>query len=394
VLTAVATLGLIWVGGLVTSRGAGMAVPDWPTTYGYNLFYFPVSQWVGGVFYEHTHRLWAAGVGLLTSLLAAWIWGRQTRGRARWLGWAFIAILVGLLSHRGSGQAEGGINAVPLHFRALVWVLPPLLVGSVAQCVRHRGALEWLALTAFVGVILQGLMGGLRVAAMRPELGILHGLLAQLFFILLCVIALRTSTWWQRATDKLAVYAAGRLRYVFVTVTALILGQLVLGATMRHQHAGLAIPDFPTAYGGWWPATDPASIARYNQARVELTAANPITAFQIHLQLTHRALAVLIFLAVAWTAGAARSRLGLASPVTRWAAVWFAAILLQVILGAATIWTNKAADIATAHVLVGALSLAIGSLISVITCRAASRMTVPSQATASRSMLPVAEFSS
>ena len=55
VFTAVSTLGLIWLGGLVTSHGVGMAVPDWPTTYGYNMFFFPISQWVGGIFYEHAH---------------------------------------------------------------------------------------------------------------------------------------------------------------------------------------------------------------------------------------------------------------------------------------------------------------------------------------------------
>ena len=57
VLTAVATLFLICVGGVVTSKGVGLAVPDWPTTYGYNPFTFPISKWVGGVFYEHSHRL-------------------------------------------------------------------------------------------------------------------------------------------------------------------------------------------------------------------------------------------------------------------------------------------------------------------------------------------------
>ena len=56
VFTAISTLFLICVGGLVTSHGAGMAVPDWPNTFGYNMFLFPVSQWVGGIFYEHSHR--------------------------------------------------------------------------------------------------------------------------------------------------------------------------------------------------------------------------------------------------------------------------------------------------------------------------------------------------
>jgi cytochrome c oxidase assembly protein subunit 15 len=51
VLVALATLALIGMGGLVTSHGAGMAVPDWPTTYGYNMFLFPIDQWVGGIFY-------------------------------------------------------------------------------------------------------------------------------------------------------------------------------------------------------------------------------------------------------------------------------------------------------------------------------------------------------
>ena len=75
VFTAIATLGLVGIGGLVTSHGAGMAVPDWPNTYGYNMFFFPISLWMGGVFYEHTHRLAASGVGLLTVVLALWLYG-------------------------------------------------------------------------------------------------------------------------------------------------------------------------------------------------------------------------------------------------------------------------------------------------------------------------------
>ena len=76
--------------------------------------------------------------------------------------------------------------------------------------------------------------------------------------------------------------------------TGLILIQLIIGATMRHEHAGLAIPDFPTAYGKIWPATDPESVALYNQRRIEVTAANPITAGQIILQMAHRLVAVAI----------------------------------------------------------------------------------------------------
>src|SRR6266852_6214227 len=78
-LTAVATLGLIGIGGLVTSHGVGMAVPDCPTTYGYNMFFFPISKWTGGIFYEHTHRLVATIVGVLVVGLTRWLGGRSAR---------------------------------------------------------------------------------------------------------------------------------------------------------------------------------------------------------------------------------------------------------------------------------------------------------------------------
>ena len=373
VFTALAVLGLIWVGGLVTSHGAGMAVPDWPTSYGYNMFYLPISKWVGGAFYEHTHRLLAAFIGLLTSILAAWIWGRETRGTARWAGWAVIVVLVAALGHRGSGQADGSAG-VPVHFRVLAWVMPACVLAGVGQCFRSRGALRWLGMTAFFAVILQGILGGLRVVEMKDAVGILHATLAQLFLVLLSAIALFTSRWWRVFREqKLAVYDAGSLRYLFAFVAATILAQLILGASMRHQHAGLAIPDFPTAYGRLWPAMDSESISRYNQQRVEVSAANAITSVQVALQMAHRAMALFIFVAIAWLAGAARSRWGAHSPVARLAGFWFAVILMQVLLGAATIWTNKAADIATAHVAVGALSLVTGSLISIVSLRAAWR---------------------
>src|SRR5437870_8681181 len=81
--TAFATLLLICSGGMVTSKGVGLAVPDWPTTFGYNMFLFPVSKWVGGIFFEHTHRLIASTVGFLTIFLAVWVWRSQDRQSLR-----------------------------------------------------------------------------------------------------------------------------------------------------------------------------------------------------------------------------------------------------------------------------------------------------------------------
>src|SRR5215467_6941215 len=86
VVLVCATFPLLFVGGLVTSTGAGLAVPDWPTTFGYNMFLYPWSRMVGGIFYEHCHRLIGSVVGFLTILLAATLWYKESRQWLRWLG--------------------------------------------------------------------------------------------------------------------------------------------------------------------------------------------------------------------------------------------------------------------------------------------------------------------
>jgi len=152
------------------------------------------------------------------------------------------------------------------------------------------------------------------------------------------------------------------LSLLVLATTLLILVQLVLGAWMRHQHAGLAIPDFPLAYGKLWPDMDAASVALYNQHRLETVSLNPITSFQIGLQMAHRIVAALILAAVAACAWQTWRRLGARSALGKLGLVWLGLVLAQALLGAMTIWSDKAADIATAHVLGGALSLALGTL--------------------------------
>ncbi|HMC26770.1 MAG TPA: COX15/CtaA family protein [Verrucomicrobiae bacterium] len=311
ILMAAATLCLVCIGGLVTSHGAGMAVPDWPTTFGYNMFFFPISKWVGGIFYEHTHRLVASAVGFLTIILAAWLWIKEER---RWL--------------------------------------------------------RWLGVLALAAVIVQGVLGGLRVTWMKDELGIFHATLAQMFFVLVCSIAFFSSRWWREDREPSGDPAElSLLRRISILGTGLILLQLVLGATMRHQHAGLAIPDFPTAYGHIWPATDPASVAQYNQLRAEVTAANPITGFQIVLQMIHRIGAVAVLVVVASVAWFALRRLRQNLLARKLSVGWALLVVCQILLGAATIWTNKSADIATAHVALGALLFANGTLLVLVCSR-------------------------
>jgi len=319
-LTAFSTLVLICVGGVVTSRGAGMAVPDWPNTYGYNMFFFPFSKWVGNIFYEHSHRLVASAVGLMTVILAVWLGLRESR---RWV--------------------------------------------------------RWLGLLAVVAVVFQGVLGGLRVILFKDELGIFHATLAQVFLCLICAIALVTGSWWSRSRSLHSpVPDDHSIRRVFPLVVGLVVFQLILGATMRHQHAGLAISDFPKAHGKWWPDMDAGSIAKYNRERPEVGALNPITASQVGLQMVHRIAAVMVLLGVVACAVAARRQFGRGHPLSRMAWVWLGLVGVQAVLGAATVLTGKSADIATAHVAVGAACLALGVLSTII----AFRITEPRRAAA------------
>jgi len=376
-LTVGATFLLLSAGGLVTSHGVGMAVPDWPNTYGYNMFAFPFSQWVGGILYEHSHRLVASAVGMLTAILTTWLWMRETQGRTRWLGFGVIVLTLVLM----------GVRKMSVYV-ALAALAVAVIGVALWRFIRNPDALRWLGVTALAAVILQGVLGGLRVVWLADEIGIFHATLAQLFFVLVCAIALFTSGSWKNLPSPLTplpsdgrggqhAVGLGKLRNIALATTLLILGQLILGATMRHQHAGLAIPDFPLAYGKLWPAMDAESVARYNQRRVEVTASNPITSFQIGLQMAHRAMAVGILLGVGIVASRVRSsgfcRSGPTSAGTpnlpvlrRLAFVWLGLISIQVGLGAWTIWSNKAADVATVHVLVGALSLVTGALWCII----------------------------
>ena len=319
---------LICSGGLVTSHEAGMAVPDWPNTFGYNMFLFPVSRWVGGVLFEHTHRLIASTVGLLTVILC-------------------VALFV----------------------------------------IEDRRWVKTLGLIAVGAVVAQGILGGLRVTENNTVLGLFHGCLAQGFFALMATIALVTSRFWERleragtepradGEQKRKSAAANQslitshqslltsCRRWVVVVTGMVFLQLVLGASMRHSHAGLSIPDFPLNYGHLFPPLDAASINKINQARG--AAAQPYTsAWLILLQYVHRIWAVLIVAGLVFTAVRLLRNRFLPLFFRRCASVWILLVFVQFCLGAWTVLSNKAADIATAHVFCGALTLMLGVLLAV-----------------------------
>src|SRR5258705_11616625 len=105
-LLVACTVVLILAGSLVTSHDAGLSVPDWPTSYGWNMFTFPPSMWVANILYEHGHRLIASTVGFLTIIMAVWMWTVEAR---RWLRWFGVVTL-------GSVGAQGVLGGLTVLF--------------------------------------------------------------------------------------------------------------------------------------------------------------------------------------------------------------------------------------------------------------------------------------
>src|SRR5262245_3075986 len=174
VVLALVTFPLIWVGGLVTTYDAGMAVKDWPGTYGYNLFLYPWQSWLAApwdLFIEHGHRLLGAAAGLV----------------------AIVLLVVTFLADR-------------------------------------RRWMHALAAGALLLVILQGALGGARVLLDERLVALVHGCIGPLFFAYLAGLIVVSSYWWADSTSSLDS-AAGRSLLTAVWITAgLAYVQLLLGA--------------------------------------------------------------------------------------------------------------------------------------------------------------------
>jgi cytochrome c oxidase assembly protein subunit 15 len=185
---------LLTAGGLVTSKEAGLTVVDWPNSFGYNMFLYPLSRMSGGIYYEHAHRLLGSLVGLTVLVLTAHLWRSDSR---RWLR------------------------------------LFALLIAAMTVC--------------------QGILGGLRVTghltlstsreAMAPSinLAVLHGVLGQVVFALLVAMSVFTSTRWMICPDHQRAPSGATDRALTRLLPALLLLQLIAGAMLRHTYRGLHI---------------------------------------------------------------------------------------------------------------------------------------------------------
>jgi cytochrome c oxidase assembly protein subunit 15 len=275
-LLVCATFLLVAAGGMVTSTNSGLSVPDWPTTYGHNMFTFPASKMVGGIFYEHGHRLIASTVGFLTIGLVIWQWRVEPR---RWM--------------------------------------------------------RRLGIIALGAVIVQGILGGLTVKYFLPApISISHAGLAQLFLCLVVSLTVFTSASWRQPLAPPVNDA--RLRRRMVWLTSLVYIQILLGATMRHIGAGLAIPDFPLSFGHIVP---------------------PTWTPQIAVHFAHRTGALIVTLMVIATAGYIWGRHADRPELKR--PLWLLIVIvgLQISLGASVVLSGKQPVINTLHVATGAAVL-------------------------------------
>ena len=301
-LLCVSTFLLIFAGSLVTSTGSGLAVPDWPLSYG--MLFPPL---VGGVLYEHGHRMVAAAVGFLTLVFAVWLVIREER----------------------------------------LWV-------RVLGC------------TALVMVVIQGVLGGITVLYFLPTaVSVSHAVTAQIFFVLTIVLAYSLSK--ERALrNQHQEKPQPRLTWWCVLTFAFIFGQLIVGAVMRHTGSGLAIPDFPTIGGNWIPQFGKETLYAINDWRFEHDLP-PVTKAQCAVHFIHRMGAVIILFALiglnlTWYQQGSTLR-GMKGNI-RVLNIFF---LVQVFLGAFAIWSQKAPFVTSLHVVTGAFMLGTSSL-SVLRC--------------------------
>jgi cytochrome c oxidase assembly protein subunit 15 len=287
---------LVSLGAFTTSIGAGMAFPDWPLSNGS----INPDGWLTDIamFAEHSHRLSGTLMGFITIGLAVWLWRVEKRAWVRKLGWWALGI-----------------------------------------------------------VIFQGLLGGKRVLldsmavpgfemSLGQMLRIPHGVLAQVYVCMLFAIAVACSKDWIERSAPLGE----RVRKLGLWCCALLLLQLIVAATMRHNYAGLAIPVFPHSHidGGWLPQD-------WN--------------FKVSIHFLHRVLAVILTgVLIAFYVAIRRDRA--ATPTMRMAGAALMALLaLQIMLGAEIIWTARRPVMTTSHVVVGTLLLATTVWLTLVAMR-------------------------
>lgn len=283
---------------MVKSTDSGLAVPDWPLSYG--MFFPPM---VGGVFYEHGHRMVATSVGFFTLILAIWLGLKEQR---RW--------------------------------------------------VRSLG---YFALGA---VILQGVLGGITVLFFLPTpISVAHGILAQIFFVLTIIVAYSQSKERRKREYTRSDSKDNFLKLILIWI-ALIFLQLILGAIMRHTGSGLAIPDFPKMGGAWIPLFNAQMLDAINYWRFDNNY-DSVTQIQVIYHFCHRLGALIIVFVFCILNFIGMQHCSKNKKICS-ALIWLDFfVLLQIGLGILTVLTQKDPQITSVHVATGAIILGLSVLL-------------------------------
>ena len=339
---------LIMVGGHTTTAGAGMAFPDWPLSHG---SLNPAGWWtISDQRLEHLHRYTAETVGLLIGVLCAWVW------RSKCSVPIALAVSAALASAAWFSGAEPSFVAhAGLWSSALAFAL--LILWQADRTDHARPPLvRWLAFAAFLGVLAQAIMGGLRVTieaggdpSTATTFRVLHGCFAHLELSLVVALAAMLSPVWPQIQASVSTRGIPVLAWI---TAGFIFLQLIVGAAMRHLGAGLAIPSWPqaTADGGWMP--------RVHNIFVDLN-------------FTHtRAGAVFVTLLVVILALKTIGNSGSEVRLIRPAALLLGLVCAQFTIGLFVIWKMRPPLLTTLHVVNGAALLATTVLLAVRAGRA------------------------
>lgn len=335
----VLTFGLIVWGGHVNTTRSGMAFPDWPTSNLAPMVTYAPSEWLWAKdrFWEHGHRLFATVVGLVTTLLLVLAYRsmpagqRPNRAIAGLIAVVFLTIASAVL----------GVNSMPMNFMEVFMVgLGLLTVTFVIKALRVTGQhrIVWLAMAAFTAVCLQGSFGGYTVRQNLPDwTSTSHGVLAQLFLMIVIAITLQSSAAWRRLRSQGTV-SSGTASLV-ATTWALTFVQFVLGALTRHTDSWGVSVSFPHwSEAGFFPSAD---LLQYPQ---------------VVIHLVHRSLAYVVALAIVWQFIRLRSE-GASTDVRRSSLLALCFVGVQIALGAGILWTARGELVTTLHVMVGVVIL-------------------------------------
>lgn len=350
VLSAVTCFALLFLGGLVTSNQAGLSVPDWPTSFYMNMYAFPIKDWIGGIFFEHTHRLFASLVGLII-LVQAVAWQIDLKSWWKKGIWAFLAVGASYMVYQFASLVLEATSAEPGYaigltvFLLALSIVVLMFVLTLIRASSREGRpqaeisplVRKLAWTSLIGVVIQGILGGLTVKYYLPvSISTSHATLGQSVFCMTLALAVITGRRWKPFSEKLPNISGFDVRQLSLLTTSVVVLQLIIGAVMRHTQSGLAIPTFPHAFGQLVP---------------------DFTSFGVVINFAHRVGALCVTILLLTTCISILRHHGSLEPLRRPAILALVLLAVQISLGAIVIWNRMPVTPTTLHVSTGAAIL-------------------------------------